>query len=188
MISATVYKKSLNHFGEKVCGDNFQMRNTKNSKIFILSDGLGSGIKASILSILTTEIIATMFENEISVREILDTITKTLPVCQIRGIAYSTFTIVEIFNDGKVYIVNYDNPNPLIIKNKSLMKINYESENINGKLIKKTKLELQENDIIYFFSDGMLNAGLGNIMDFGWDWEKFSEYLTKVYLKTLNIK
>ncbi|MBZ4683314.1 MAG: hypothetical protein PWP46_685 [Fusobacteriaceae bacterium] len=188
MKSATVYKKSINHHGEKVCGDNFQMRKTKNSKIFILSDGLGSGIKASILSILTTEIIATMFESEVMVHEILDTITKSLPVCQKRGIAYSTFTIVEVFNDGKVLIVNYDNPDPLVIKNKSILDIHYVEELINDKLIKKAKLELHENDVIYLFSDGMLNAGLGNIMDFGWGWEKFTEYLTRVYLKNLNIK
>lgn len=188
MLSATIYAKSINHHGESVCGDNFQIRKTKNSKIFVLSDGLGSGIKASILSILTTEIIATMFEKEISLLEIVDTITKTLPVCKNRGIAYSTFTIVEIFHSGKVTIVNYDNPDPLVLKNKKIAKIQYTEKKRNEKIIKVANFDMRESDTIYLFSDGMLNAGLGNIMDFGWGWDEFTEYLGAVYFKSLNIK
>ncbi len=94
MKSAVFYNKSLNHIGEEVCGDNFQAGSTEDSKIMVLSDGLGSGIKASILAILSTEIITTMIEKGVDIEEVVYTITKTLPVCKVRDIAYATFTII----------------------------------------------------------------------------------------------
>ena len=78
MKSAVFYNKSLNHIGEEVCGDNFQSGSTEDSKIMVLSDGLGSGIKASILAILSTEIITTMIEKGVDIEEVVYTITKTL--------------------------------------------------------------------------------------------------------------
>ena len=125
MKSAVVYNKSLNHFGEEVCGDNFQTGSTEDSKIMVLSDGLGSGIKASILAILTTEIITTMIEKGVDIEEVVNTVTKTLPVCKTRGIAYSTFTIVQIFKDGKTKIVNYNNPRSIIIRGGDVFKPPY---------------------------------------------------------------
>ena len=188
MISAVVYKRNLNHYGEEVCGDNFQVGRTKNSKIIILSDGLGSGIKASILSILTTEIICTMIEKGIEIEEVVDTIAMTLPVCQTRGIAYSTFTIIQIFKNGKVKIVNYDNPRTLIFKKGEAYQPEYKKMDINGKCIKTCEFLLEKDDFIFAMSDGVLHAGLGNLMNFGWGIENISDYLQKMHRKTRDIK
>lgn len=188
MLSASVYMKSLNHHGEEVCGDNYQMQKTDESKIFVLSDGLGSGIKASILAILTTEIITTMFENEIGIEDIVETITKTLPVCKRRGIAYSTFTIVQIYKNGNIKIVNYDNPEVVIIRNKSIYQPRYQESKINDKIIKKCELRLEKDDMLFMLTDGLLHAGLGNLMDFGWGWESIAQYLRQIYMKSPDLK
>lgn len=188
MISAVVYKKSLNHFGEEVCGDNFQMGSTADSKIMVLSDGLGSGIKASILSILTTEIITTMIEKGVEIEEVVNTVTKTLPVCKTRGIAYSTFTIVQIFRDGKAKIVNYDNPRSIIIKNGDVFKPNYKEIVVNEKKIKSYEFKMENGDYIFIMSDGVVHAGLGNLMDFGWGIDNIALYLKKMYRKTRDVK
>ena len=152
MISAVVYKKSLNHFGEEVCGDNFQVSSTGNSKIMVLSDGLGSGIKASILSILTTEIITTMIEKGVDIEEVVNTVTKTLPVCKMRGIAYSTFTIVQVFRDGRTKIVNYDNPRSIIIKDGEVFKPPYNEIMVNDKKIKSYEFKMDNGDFIFIMS------------------------------------
>lgn len=188
MLSATAYGRFLNHFGEEVCGDNYQSGKTIDSKIFILSDGLGSGIKASILSILTTEIIYTMFEKEINIGDIVNTITKTLPVCKIRGIAYSTFTIVQIFDNGKIKIVNYDNPDVIIIKKGQIFFPQYEEQRINNKIIKKAEFYLDNTDFIFILSDGMVHAGLGNLMDFGWGIENIANYIYRIFKKSEDLK
>lgn len=188
MTSAVVYNKNLNKLNESVCGDNVQIKKLADSKIIILSDGLGSGIKASILSILTTEIIGTLFENKVPVEEIVDTITNTLPVCKHRGIAYSTFTIIQIFSTGGVKIVNYDNPDPIIIKDRMVYEPRYSEQVSNNKKIRTALFNLKENDFIFAMSDGLIHAGIGNLLDFGWGTESLVNCVKKLRGKTDDLK
>ena len=186
MKSAVFYNKSLNHIGEEVCGDNFQAGSTEDSKIMVLSDGLGSGIKASILAILSTEIITTMIEKGVDIEEVVYTITKTLPVCKVRDIAYATFTIIQIFNDGRTKIVNYDNPRAIIFKNGEIHKANYTEILLNEKSIKKYEFIMEKEDFIFVMSDGVVHAGLGNLLNFGWGVDNIEEYSIKQLMETLN--
>ena len=188
MKSAVFYNKSLNHIGEEVCGDNFQSGSTEDSKIMVLSDGLGSGIKASILAILSTEIITTMIEKGVDIEEVVYTITKTLPVCKVRDIAYATFTIIQIFNDGRTKIVNYDNPRAIIFKNGEIHKANYTEILLNEKSIKKYEFIMEKEDFIFVMSDGVVHAGLGNLLNFGWGVDNIEEYLFGLYRKTNDLK
>lgn len=101
---------SLNKYHEELCGDHVEVTENDYSKIIVLSDGLGSGVKANILSTLTSNIAATMLRLGSDIIEVLETLEKTLPTCKVRGLAYSTFTIIQIFKNGQVYIVEFDNP------------------------------------------------------------------------------
>mgnify|MGYP002224271383 CR=1 FL=1 len=84
--------------------------------ILVLADGLGSGVKANILSTLTSTIICEMMAEGATLQEAVDTITATLPQCQERGIAYSTFTIVQIYYDGTAHLIEFDNPAAVIMR------------------------------------------------------------------------
>ena len=90
---------SLNKYGGELCGDRVESIYHDDSMTLVLADGLGSGVKASILSTLTSKIISTMMAEGLSVEDCVSTIAATLPVCSVRGVAYSTFTIVHIVND-----------------------------------------------------------------------------------------
>ena len=96
--------KSLNKRNEELCGDHIELLKTENSTILILADGMGSGVKANILSTLTAKILGTMLYNGSSLDECVETIAKTLPICQVRQVAYSTFTILQIYEIGRAHV------------------------------------------------------------------------------------
>ena len=102
--------QSLKKHNEELCGDKVEILRTGDSLIAVLADGLGSGVKANILSTLTSKIIGTMMANGSTIDEAVETIANTLPVCRERGIAYSTFSILQVFNSGEGYLAEYDNP------------------------------------------------------------------------------
>ena len=110
--------KSVNHFGEQLCGDHVDVvEEGENSSVVVLADGLGSGVKASILSTLTAKIISTMMAEGLSVEDCVSTIAATLPVCSVRGVAYSTFTIIRIIENEEAEIIQYDNPFVVLLRN-----------------------------------------------------------------------
>ena len=117
-LCADIGYKSINHFGEELCGDHVDVvGENENSTVIVLADGLGSGVKASILSTLTSKIISTMMAADLPIEECVATIAATLPVCSVRGVAYSTFTIIHLLNNDVAEIIQYDNPHVIVIRN-----------------------------------------------------------------------
>ena len=170
--------KSINHYGEQLCGDHIDIiEQNENSTVVVLSDGLGSGVKASILSTLTSKIISTMLAENLTIEECVNTIVATLPICSVRGVAYSTFTIAHIIDNKKIEIIEYDNPKVILIRNGK----NYDYERIEhtiaGKRIFKSVIELEENDIFVLMSDGCPHAGIGIAYNFGWKREDIIQFM-----------
>ncbi|HEW91131.1 MAG TPA: serine/threonine protein phosphatase [Thermotogaceae bacterium] len=177
------YFKSMNKYSEELCGDIVKIHNSQDTFIAVLSDGLGSGVKANILATLTSEILVTMLKEGIDMMETIDTVTKTLPICKERGIAYSTFTVVQGMRDGKVKITNFDNPRPIVLIDGWLDSTEPVVKEIGEKKIQIWEYTLKPGDFIVLVSDGVVYAGLGELLDFGWGWENVAEYARKLLRK-----
>ena len=109
---------SLNKKGEQLCGDHVDIvPQGENSTVVVLADGMGSGVKANILSTLTAKIISTMMAEGLHVEDCVETIASTLPICAVRGVAYSTFTIIRIIENEEAEIIQYDNPFVVLLRN-----------------------------------------------------------------------
>jgi len=177
-LCADIGYKSINHFGEQLCGDHVDIVEPGDgSTVVVLSDGLGSGVKASILSTLTSKIISTMLSEGLSLEECVETIAATLPVCSIRGVAYSTFTIIHLKNNQSAELIQYDNPHAIIIRDENIWDYPKTEMNIGGKKIYKSVIKLQENDIFVAMSDGCPHAGIGITYNFGWKRENIAEFM-----------
>ena len=177
-LCADIGFKSINHYGEQLCGDHIDIIETdENSTVIVLSDGLGSGVKASILSTLTSKIISTMLAAELPIEEGVSTIAATLPVCSVRGVAYSTFTIIRLLNNETAEIIQYDNPQVILLRDGENFEYNKTEMNIGGKKILKSVISLKENDMFIAMSDGCPHAGIGISYNFGWKREDIIEFL-----------
>ena len=161
-LCADIGYKSVNHYGEELCGDHVDVvEQDENSTVIVLADGLGSGVKASILSTLTSKIISTMMAEGLPLEECVSTIAATLPVCSVRGVAYSTFTIIHLKNNDIAEVIQYDNPQVIIIRDEENYDYPKTEMNIGGKKIFKSVIKLRENDIFVAMSDGCPHAGIG---------------------------
>ena len=177
-LCADIGYKSINHYGEQLCGDHVDIvEPSDDSTVIVLSDGLGSGVKASILSTLTSKIISTMVAEGLSLEECVETIAATLPVCSVRGVAYSTFTIIYLKNNQVAELIQYDNPLTIIIRDEKVWDYPKTEMNIGGKKIYKSVIKLQENDIFVAMSDGCPHAGIGTAYNFGWKHEEIAAFM-----------
>lgn len=181
--------KSVNKKGEQLCGDHIEIVDqNENSLVLVLADGLGSGVKACILSTLTSKIISTMIANNLSVEECVSTIAATLPVCEKRGVAYSTFTIIRITNNSEAEIIQYDNPHVIMLRGGENYEYPRTSMEIGGKTIYKSKLQLEKNDVFIAMSDGAIYAGVGKTLNFGWQRDSIIDFMVGNYDKKMSAK
>lgn len=173
---------SINHVGEELCGDHVEIVcPNPDTKIIVLADGLGSGVKANILSTLTAEMLSTMMANQLPIDECVRYIAKTLPVCKVRGVAYSTFTVVKIYQNKYVDIYNYDNPTPFMIHNGKIKELNFDTIKIDNKTIFHSSIEATLFDTFFLMSDGVKYAGVGETLNFGWDLPEIHEFAEALY-------
>ncbi|MDR1901793.1 MAG: serine/threonine-protein phosphatase [Treponema sp.] len=179
---------SLNKKGEQICGDHVEIIPGDNLTIAVLADGLGSGVKANILSTLTAKIISTMMANSLTIEDCVSAIAATLPICKVRQIAYSTFTIICIKNNLDAEIIQYDNPQVILLRDGKNYQYSNTSEIMENKIIYKSRLKLHEDDTFIAISDGVVHAGIGNVLNFGWQRDNIVRFMEDVYEKDLTAK
>ncbi len=161
----------LSKRGEELCGDSVQVVKTGTHTIIVLSDGLGSGVKANILSTMTTKIASSMLQRGIPLSDVVDTIAQTLPVCRVRKIAYSTLQIIKIARDGETTVVEFDSPASFLIRNGHIVPFPTQERVVAGKTLRVGQLHLQEGDMLVAVSDGVIHAGIGGLLKLGWGWQ-----------------
>ena len=188
-LCADIGYKSINHEGEQLCGDHVDVvEQGENSTVIVLADGLGSGVKASILSTLTSKIISTMMAEGLSIEECVSTIAAALPICSVRGVAYSTFTIIHLVDNVRAELIQYDNPQVILFRDYQNYDYPKTEKNIGGKTVYQSVIDLKENDIFVAMSDGCPHAGIGIAYNFGWKREDIIDYLEPLTVNDFTAK
>lgn len=179
-LHADVDIQQLYKNGEELCGDNVIVTRSPDNTTIVISDGLGSGVKANILATMTTKIASSMLKRNIQLDEVVKTIAETLPVCKVRKIAYSTLQIIKIDTTGKATVVEFDCPPTFFVRDGQVTPFPVEKRQIGDKMVGVGHLQLLENDILVAVSDGVIHAGLGALLKLGWGWKGVSEELKDV--------
>jgi hypothetical protein len=152
--------------GQVVSGDVFLSRKIKEEGriISVLSDGLGSGVKASVLANLTATMAVRYTSAFVDVRQSAKTIMDTLPICETRKISYSTFTIVDLDEDGRTRVIEHGNPPLVLLRGQQPLPIERTAitlEKWKDRVIYYSEFDTQLGDRIVYFSDGVSQSGLG---------------------------
>lgn len=174
---------SLNKAGEELCGDSVIIRSKPDSFVAVLSDGLGSGVKASILSTLTAEIAARMFESGAYVEDVIQTLVETLPECSVRKLAYATFAVLTVYNGRDAHLVEFDSPPLILVRDHAIVDLPREKREVGDRKIREVRFELRENDYMVLISDGYVHAGSGGIYRLGWGWDNIAYAVQRLLSK-----
>lgn len=172
-------------------GDVFFSRKKKNEDrvIAVLSDGLGSGVKANVLATLTGSMAMRFVENDVDIRRTAELIMRTLPVCSERKISYSTFTIVDIDSSRVVRVIEYDNPAFLLVRDGKCLALEpklFTLTSVAGRerVIRYTEFEARSEDRLVVYSDGVTQSGMGTKpYPFGWSDKGVREYVCGLVAK-----
>lgn len=173
--SAQIFKRR-----QKVGGDVFYSEKDESTgrTVSVLSDGLGSGIKANVLATLTTTMAAKCISGSIGIKRTAEVIMQSLPVCSRRKVSYATFIIVDAEPDGSVHVIEYDTPPYLLIKDGELVTPVKQSLKVSGTVkghnqLFASRFKLDIGDRLVFFSDGVPQSGMGR-REYPLGWEQSS--------------
>jgi len=181
-----IHSQSLNRFGEELCGDQVKFLRTPQRTVIVLSDGLGSGVKANILATLTSQILLTMLREDVGLPDVVETVIGTLPTYRPRKLAYATFTILDIENTtGRFHVYNFDNPAPFFLKQGKISDLPVTLLHILKKDIQVSEGVLQKGDFLGLATDGVLYAGLGGAMNFGWGRENIAGNISEMFTRRI---
>ena len=172
---------SMNKDGEQLCGDHVEIIQNDDACLAVLADGMGSGVKASILSTLTAKLLSTMLAENLQLEDCVETIALALPVCAERHVAYSTFTVIRILENEEAEIIQYDNPSVILLRRGEPFAFPRTERNIGGKRIYSSRLAVEENDIFIMMSDGCIHASEGESLDLKWDVPSITEFMEPFY-------
>ncbi|MEG2625109.1 MAG: SpoIIE family protein phosphatase [Christensenella sp.] len=177
--------ESLFKYGEELCGDKVAIVRKDDVTTMVLADGLGSGVKANILSTLTSTIASTMLSEGADIYETVETVASTLPVCAERGLAYCTFTILRVNTAGQAHMVEFDNPQAVILRDGEEVIVSKTEIEIGDKKVLESRFSMREDDMCVAFSDGAIHAGVGQTLNFGWQRDNIVEYAKRAYRKEM---
>ena len=154
-------KYNQNAYGDFFASNRFI---NMNRVVAVLSDGLGSGIKANILACMTSTMLLKFMENNSDIEKSCEIIMNSLPVCKVRGISYSTFSAIDCYENGKAKIVEEGNPDFIWIRNGEVLEPNYQtiqSKTFQNRKMKVYNINMEKYDRIIFCSDGATQVALG---------------------------
>ncbi len=171
--------------GQHAEGDTFLFRRSGSRVCAVLSDGLGSGIKASVLSTLTATLALRCLEQDLPPDRTASLIMESLPVCSERKIAYATFTLVDADTTGRVRLWEYENPPALLIRDQTPLAVSrtpvpFATGNARHQTLHKSEFQVSPGDRLIFCSDGVTQAGMGSpAFPLGWGAARWTEFTTR---------
>lgn len=169
--------------GQEVCGDTIMVEKTPDRFLGILSDGLGSGIRASVASTLIVEILSRMLTAHLPLEECVEAIAATLPRQAPSNEAYATFLVIDVDRiSGETVITNCGNPGIMHLRKGVLQRDGGEAFPIAALPITRQRFTIGPDDLLIAMSDGVIGAGPGTHVSAAWDRSALEKHIAGTLL------
>ena len=166
------------------CGDHIEYYRTDDGLFMVLSDGLGSGIKANISAIMCSQRIISLIKNGASLREAFNSMAKHMNNIWGKGHPFSVFSITRILNNGEASVLSYEIPPPIVISKYSAVVVSDEVYTIGKAIVHESYCTLKQGEGLMVVSDGITQAGLGCGLANGWEIKGVSRFITNKIMTT----
>ncbi|HNY10191.1 MAG TPA: SpoIIE family protein phosphatase [Candidatus Wallbacteria bacterium] len=159
------------------CGDVVMYERTRNSTLVVVSDGLGSGVRANVSATMASARLLELIRRGFSMRDAFQNVVSTMHEARQRDLPYAVLTLVQILNDGAATVLSYEMPEPVFIAGGYASLLNFRSFTLGGEVVCEANCFLDEGNHLLIVSDGVTQAGMGIILKMGWTSDGYCGYI-----------
>ncbi|MFZ5952978.1 MAG: SpoIIE family protein phosphatase [Candidatus Rifleibacteriota bacterium] len=160
-----------------VCGDAFTFVRKPEATYILLSDGIGSGIKANVYAGMTINRLKTLIESGLSLRGAFAGLVKTMHTARGTDLPYAVFSVIQILKNGETTILAYEMPEGIFVGHRSATPLRKRDYALGSEVISETNLFLDPGEGIIVYSDGISQAGIGLTTRTGWSAKEICSFL-----------
>ncbi|WP_461245968.1 SpoIIE family protein phosphatase [Treponema sp. R6D11] len=171
-------KNKKNHH---VCGDYCLYERSASGMVYVVCDGVGSGIYANISAITCANRILELIRGGMSIRLTSETVAASMHRARKEDIPFAAFSVVSISPDGQYTVYSYESPNPILIQNNHATVLTPRFYTTGFEVIGESTGAFNLGDSLLMFSDGVSQAGLGHGYGMGIGSDGVSSYINLNY-------
>ena len=169
---------SRSKINKNACGDYFDCRRDEEGVTAVVTDGLGSGIKATIASRFACSHIMTLMSRGFSLRSTVESAAKIMHRAKNTNVSnYAAFSIARILSNGSATVITYEAPPPILIKNGVPSVAEQRFYTVKNEIVGESRFSLRFGDGIMLMSDGVSQAGIGHGYAKGWGSDGTAEFV-----------
>jgi len=159
------------------CGDAFGVLRNEVATTVVLSDGLGSGVKANVAANLCVSRILGLIKNGATLREAFSSMVRTMNKVWGTISPFAVFNILQVLNNGDVTVLSYESPQPILLGPNNAYILSDRVYTLEKSLISEVNTKIEMGEGILLMTDGITQAGLGNGLANGWETEGVLQYI-----------
>lgn len=168
MLHYEAFTKQVCQDRQYVCGDNIVSFNHKYSYYFAIFDGIGSGVFANLSAIANASRWRKMIREGISISEACEKIASDTNRARNQDVPFTAFVAVRVTHLGSAIIYTYESPIAVLSRKGVTQTLKPRYYSAGFEEIGEVKIDLEEGDALFIFSDGVSQSGMGRGHGLGW--------------------
>ncbi len=173
-----IIEKQTSKVTSDPCGDVIGYHRDDVSTTLVISDGLGSGVKANIAANMCVARAIELLKSGTTLKEAFSILVSTMNNAWGTDKPFAVFTLARIIRNGDATILTYEMPPPVIVNSYSGNVLITNTTTIEKAICYESHCSLTNGEGLLLVSDGITQAGLGCGLVNGWEIKGVSSFIT----------